>query len=147
MGRRVFFCFYIKGDLSRANQVRASYEAEGGLSEGFHDISVWREREKKGAADVHELIDTGIAASAVTVVLIGSETADRKYMDYEISQTLARGNGLLGIYIHDLKDAEGNTSVKGAVPAGMIAAGAPIYEWDSSKFSAWVEAAAKHAGK
>jgi hypothetical protein len=66
---------------------------------------------------------------------------------YEIERSIARGNGLLGIYIHNMKDKNGKTSTKGDVPAALTAAKAPVYEWDSAKFGEWVEAAAKKAGK
>jgi hypothetical protein len=35
---------------------------------------------------------------------------------YEIDQSIARGNGLLGIYIHNLKDQNGRTSAMGQPP-------------------------------
>ena len=38
------------------------------------------------------------------MVLIGAETANRPWVKYEIEQSIARKNGLLGIYIHRLKD-------------------------------------------
>jgi hypothetical protein len=82
-----------------------------------------------------------------TVVLIGSETANRKYVGYEIQQSVARGNGLLGVYVHNLKDQKGNTSAYGAVPAALTAAQAPVYNWDQNQFGSWVEAAAKKAGR
>jgi hypothetical protein len=144
--RRVFFAFHNKRDFSRANEVRARYALDGGTAEGFHDISLWRETEHHGKQAVEQMISTAIARTSVTVVLIGSETANRGYMNHEIARTLANGNGLLGVHIHDIKDADGNTAEKGAVPAGLIAAGAPIYDWDRDNFTAWVEAAARKAG-
>src|SRR5712664_3813116 len=112
MARRVFFSFYNKGDFARADVVRNRHARDGGTAEGFHDIAVWRETEQRGEDGVRAMIANGIAASSVTAVLIGTETANRKYMDFEIAQTLANGNGLLGLYIHDIPDRDGKTSAK-----------------------------------
>lgn len=147
MARRVFFSFHYQNDIWRANQVRNAHVVDGCAAAGFQDASLWEETKKKGDAAVKKLIDDGLTGSSVTVVLIGSETANRKYVGYEIAQSIARGNGLLGIYIHNLKDRNGRTALKGAIPAALSAAGAPVYEWDASNFGAWVEAAAKKAGK
>jgi antiphage defense system Thoeris ThsB-like protein len=46
--------------------------------------------------------------SAVRIVLIGAETAQRKLVDYEIAQSMARGNGLLGIYSSGIKGSDGS---------------------------------------
>ena len=51
-----------------------------------------------------------------TIVLIGSRTADRKWIDYEIEKAWNDGKGLLGIHIHNLKDVSGNQSARGANP-------------------------------
>src|SRR5690606_12720109 len=51
-----------------------------------------------------------------TVVLIGSETAGRKWIDYEIEKSWNDKKGLVGIYIHNLKNFKGEQSLKGANP-------------------------------
>ena len=50
------------------------------------------------------------------VVLIGSETANRKYVKYEIEHAWELGIGIIGIYIHNLEDKSGLTSKKGENP-------------------------------
>jgi hypothetical protein len=147
MARRVFFSFHYQNDVWRANQIRNAHVVEGCAAAGFQDASLWEEAKRKGDAAIKKLINDGLDGTTVTVVLIGSETAKRKYVGYEIDQSIARGNGLLGIYVHNLKDQNGKTSSKGAVPAALAAAQAPVYEWDQTKFGGWVETAAKKAGK
>jgi hypothetical protein len=131
----------------RANQIRNLNVVTGRAAAGFNDGSLWEETKKKGDGAIKKLIDDGLVGTTVTVVLIGSETSKRKYVAYEIARSIARGNGLLGIYIHNQKDKDGNPSAKGAVPVGLVDAKVPVYEWDSSKFGDWVEAAAKKVGK
>jgi hypothetical protein len=50
------------------------------------------------------------------VVLIGENTADRIWIKYEIGAAWNTTKGLVGVYIHGLKDFEGNQSLKGRNP-------------------------------
>ena len=147
MARSVFFSFHYQNDVWRANQIRNLHIVTGCAAAGFQDGSLWEETKRKGDVAVKRLIDAGLVGTTVTVVLIGAETSKRKFVGYEIEQSIARGNGLLGIYIHNQRDREQRTSTKGAVPTALLSAGAPVYDWDAGKFGEWVEAAAKKAGK
>src|SRR5438093_6273800 len=106
MARKVFFSFHYQRDLWRANVVRNSGVVEGVSAAGFHDESLWEESKKKGDDVVKRLIDSGLNGTSVTVVLIGAETANRKYVSYEIEKSIARGNGLLGVLINNIKDKD-----------------------------------------
>lgn len=143
MARRVFFSFHYQRDIWRTNVVRNSGVVEGSAAAGFHDASLWEEAKRKGPAQVKALIDAGLIGTSVTVVLVGAKTAERQYVDYEVEKSIARGNGLLGIYISGIKDQQGNTDTQGPVPQRLLSAGASCYYWDRSKFGEWVEAAFK----
>jgi hypothetical protein len=145
MARKVFFSFHYERDIWRTNVVRNSGIVEGSAAAGFHDASLWEEAEKKGDADVKKLIDKGLVGTSVTVVLIGAETSTRKFVGYEIEQSIARGNGLLGVYSSGIKDQKGNTDIQGLPPSPLTKAGASCYYWDRDKFGEWVEAAYKAA--
>jgi len=145
MARKVFFSFHYERDIWRTNVVRNSGVVEGSAAAGFYDASLWEEAKKKGDADVKKLIDKGLIGTSVTVVLIGAETSSRKFVDYEIEQSIARGNGLLGINISYIKDKDGKTDSQGSAPPRLTKAGAPCYYWDRSKFGDWVEEAFKKA--
>src|SRR5713226_6563460 len=145
MPRKVFFSFHYERDIWRTNVVRNSGVVEGSAAAGFYDASLWEEAKKKGKADVKKLIDNGLVGTSVTVVLIGAETSQREFVDYEIEQSIARGNGLLGIYISGIKDSKGNTDSQGPAPSRLINAGDPCQYWDRSKFGEWIEAAYKKA--
>jgi hypothetical protein len=146
MARRVFFSFHYQNDIWRVNQVRNSHIVEGTAAAGFQDASLWEDAKRKGDAAVKRLIDQGLVDTTVTVVLIGVATARRRYVNYEIEKSIARRNGLLGIFIHSIKDQFGIVSPKGAVPAALFATGTPCYDWDRNRFGEWVEAAARKAG-
>jgi hypothetical protein len=145
MARRVFFSFHYQLDLWRVNVVRNSGLIEGVAAAGFHDASLWEETKRRGDDAVTQLIDKGLKGTSVTVVLIGEQTASRRYVTYEIDKSAAEGNGLLGIYIHNIKDGSGRFGIQGPVPAALSKRGAPVYTWDYGQLGRWVEAAYKAA--
>ncbi len=147
MARRVFFSFHYEMDVWRASIVRNSGVVEGSAAAGFQDASLWEEAKKKGDAMIQRMIDTALNGTTVTAVLIGAETSSRLWVDYEIRKSVERGNGLLGIYVEQIKGSDGRTSYRGAVPSRLMSAGAPVYEWNGSNFGGWVEAAARKAGR
>lgn len=57
------------------------------------------------------------------VVLIGAETAGRKWINHEIVKGWDAGKGVLGVNIHGLKGVDGKTSSKGANPFDHITHG------------------------
>jgi hypothetical protein len=141
MARKVFFSFHYQRDLWRVNVVRNSGVIDGVAAAGFHDASLWEETQRKGEDAVKRLIDVGLNGTSVTVVLIGAETAMRRYVSYEIEKTIACGNGLLGILIHNIKDQFGNLDVRGTIPSALSKSGAPVYTWEYGQLGQWVEKA------
>lgn len=55
-----------------------------------------------------------------TVVLAGSNTANRYWVNYEIIKSWNEGMGVAGIYVHGLKDRGGYISGKGHNPFDYI---------------------------
>jgi hypothetical protein len=145
MARKVFFSFYYGRDLWRVNVVRNSGVVEGVSAAGFHDTSLWEETKRRGDEAIKTLIDSGLSGTTVTVVLIGAQTASRTYVSYEIEQSIARGNGILGIRINNIKDRDGNTESPGPIPAALAKIGAPVYDWEYGRLGEWVERAYKTA--
>lgn len=146
MARRVFFSFHYQNDIWRANQIRNSHVVEGCAAAGFQDASLWEEAMKQGESAIKRMIDRGLDGTTVTAVLIGSQTAYRPYVDYEIERSISRGNGLLGVYIHHLKDQYGRPSVQGEIPWRLAANNYPVYTWVHPQvFGMWVEQAYRDA--
>ena len=145
MARRVFFSFHYQRDLWRVNVVRNSSVVEGTSAAGFSDASLWEKAKREGAPAIKRLIDSGLSGTSVTVVLIGAQTANRQWVAYEIEKSIERGNGLLGVRIHAIKDRNGHTDLAGSVPSALQRAGAPIYMYEYGKLGEWVEAAYKKA--
>lgn len=117
MARRVFFSFHYKRDVWRVNQVRNSWVTKPSReTAGFIDAAEFEKIKKKGKKAVEKWIDEQLQGTSVTIVLIGNQTSERDYVKYEIQQSLKKNNGFVGIYIHRLKDKEGNKDTKGNNP-------------------------------
>jgi sugar-specific transcriptional regulator TrmB len=148
MARRTFFSFHYQRDIWRINQIRNIPNITGCSAAGFQDASLWEEAKKKGDAAIKKLIDDGLENTSVTVVCIGAKTAGRKYINYEIEQSIKRGNGIVGIQINEIKDSNGNTDPVGTTPAKITAGGYKVYKYvDHEKLANRIEEAAKNAGK
>jgi hypothetical protein len=82
--------------------------------------------------------------TSVTVVLIGSETCDSKWVQWEINQSLDKKNpnGILAVRLDDAWLPE-NCPVSDA----LREAGAEIIDWDAHSFAAAIERAALHPGR
>jgi len=63
------------------------------------------------------------------IVLIGSQTAGRKWINYEIEKGWSEGKGVVGIYIHGLKDRNGKQANKGANPFDLVKVDVSIQDW------------------
>ena len=147
MARRVFFSFDHDEDIWRANQVRNSNVVAGAHVAGFFDHSEYEEAGKMGKDAIQRMILGHLQDTTVTVVLIGTETANRPWVKYEIEQSIARKNGLLGIYIHHLKDSNQRPSSRGAKPVVREGVDFPAYDWDKDldRLRKAIEAAGQRA--
>lgn len=148
MARRVFFSFHYKRDIFRVNQIRSIPNITGCAAAGFQDASLWEDAEQESEAAIKKLIDDGLNNTSVTIVCIGEKTAGRKYINYEIQQSIDRGNGLVGIQINHLKDHNQETDSVGDTPAKLKNGGYKTYKYvDVDKLAIRIEEAAKDAGK
>ena len=162
MARRAFFSFHYERDNWRVGQVRNSWVTKDRESAGFWDSAAWEEVKKKGEAAIEKWIDDQLTGTSVTVVLIGAETSERTYVGYEITQSHKKGNGLLGIYIHNMKDMNSRTDTRGTNPFSkwqidkdgrkvLLSEIYPTYDWVNddgrNNMGNWIEAAAEKAGR
>jgi hypothetical protein len=148
MARRVFFSFHYQRDIWRVNQVRNVPEVVGTAAAGFTDASLWEEAKKKGDETIKRMIREALKNTSVTIVCIGQKTAGRKFINYEIEQSLERGNGLVGIQIHHLENHEGETDALGVIPPQIKEAGFNVYKFVTvEKLAERIEEAAGLAGR
>lgn len=117
--RRVFFSFHYQNDIWQVNQVRNSWRFQNEATreaEGFFDASLWESSQRRSPDSLKELIRSGMENTSVTAVLVGSATFQRRWVRYEIARSIIKGNGLIGVQIHLLRDRLGNTSNQGPSP-------------------------------
>ena len=110
MARFVFFSFaYDDVKNFKVNVVRNSWLLKN-KEETFIDGSIWEKFKTKGDAYLKNLIEEGLKNTSVTNILIGENTANRRWVNYEIVKSFERGNGIFGIYINRIKGRTGLTA-------------------------------------
>ncbi len=163
MLRKVFFSFHYQRDVWRVNPVRNSW-----LMKPDHETSKFldaAEREKVwrgGESAIKTWINEQLNGTSVTVVLIGSQTAGRQFVNYEIEQSHKQKKGLLGIYIHQIKNNNQQQDNKGRNPFDdwcitengqkrLLSQTYQTYDWVNDNGYAnmpnWIEQAARAAGR
>ncbi|MEC4683849.1 MAG: TIR domain-containing protein [Nitrospirota bacterium] len=160
MARRVFFSFHYQNDIWRVSQIRNSWVTQDRETAGFWDAADWEQVKRGGDESIKRWIENQLNGVSVSIILIGSETANRKYVLHEIKRSHELGKGLLGIWIHNMRDRFGDTSSKGNNPFNQfyieegnrrksLSEIYPTYNWVSddgySNFSGWIEDAARAA--
>lgn len=113
MARSTFASFHYQNDYWRVQQVLNMGAIEG---QEIMPAQNWESVKAEGDDAVEEWINAEMAYKAAVVVLIGSQTASRKFVKYEIRRAWSIKKPLLGIRINGLKDASGNTATAGKNP-------------------------------
>ena len=162
MARRVFFSFHYKRDGWRVSQVRNSWVTKPDReAAGYIDAASWEQLERQGEEAIKRWINSQLTGTSVTVVLIGAETAQRKWVQYEIIRSRdVDNNGLIGIYVNNILDQYRRRDSKGENPFDKLIdkkTGLPLsklystYDWVNDNgyvnMGTWVERAAKQVGR
>lgn len=170
MARVVFFSFHYD-DVFRVNQVRKSGAFVGEQRSGFRDKAEYEQVKLRGDAAIKRWIRKQMRGCSVTCVLIGRNTITSKWVHFEIAESIERGMGLVGVYIHKLKDGAGRTAASLFMPDNPLSEHDlpaentwnklfrdsasdrfPSYVWEpgrpaQNQLGKWVENAAKLAGR
>jgi hypothetical protein len=113
VARKCFYSFYYNEDSWRASKIRNIGVIEGSQSVSDND---WETIKKGRDPAIEKWIKGQLVGKSCTILLIGTNTADRKWIDYEIKESWGSKKGLLGIYIHNITDRIGNQSSMGTSP-------------------------------
>jgi hypothetical protein len=162
MARHVFFSFHYIPDNWRASQVRNIGAIDGNKPCSDND---WETVTKAGDAAIKKWIDDQMSGRSCAVVLIGSDTAGRKWINYEIEKAWGDGKGVFGVYVHNLKNVAGDQASKGKNPfagfkvgdtamSSIVKAYDPpfststyVYDHIKENIDAWIEEAITIRGK
>ena len=120
MVRRVFYSFHYEPDKWRTAQVRNI----GAIEDG--QLARDNEWEKVAGGSDKEIIDwiaDQMKGRSCTIVLIGTDTAGRKWINHEIIKSWYDNMGLVGIHIHGLEDRDERISRKGKNPFDLSVEG------------------------
>lgn len=113
MARRIFYSFHYSSDAWRTSQVRRIGFIDSNKPAFDND---WEAIKQGGDRSIQKWIDDQLYGRSCTVVLIGKDTAGRKWINYEIEKSWNDSKGVFGIHIHNLKDANQNQTTKGKNP-------------------------------
>lgn len=143
MARKCFYSFHYKPDNWRVSKIRNI-----GVIEGNQTVSdnKWEEITSGGDAAIKKWIEGELSGKSCAIVLIGSGTAGRKWINYEIEKAWGDKKGLLGIYIHNILDVNNQQANKGKNPfdgytvngknlSSIVKAYDPPYKTSSSVYS------------
>ena len=118
--RRIFYSFHFQKDAWRAAQVRNMNLTEHDAPLSNND---WEQLRRGGDAAIKTWINRQMYGKSCLVVLIGTHTSKRRWVEYEISKAWNDGKGVLGIYIHNLRNREGLQERQGANPFASLTLG------------------------
>jgi hypothetical protein len=113
MYRRVFYSFNYAEDAWRASQVRNMGVVEGNRPATDNE---WQDVSKGGDSAITRWINQQMQGRSALIVLIGANTAGRRWINYEIEHAWNKRMGVLGVYISGLRDKDGRVSIYGRNP-------------------------------
>lgn len=111
--RQVFYSFHFDNDVMRVQAIR-----QIGVLEGNTPVAPnkWEEIKQKGEKAVEDWIDENMKYKNCVIVLVGQQTAQRKWVNREIEKAWEKGKGLMGVYIHNIKCPRNGTCAQGVNP-------------------------------
>lgn len=104
-------------DSWRAGQIRNMGIVEKNSTFSDND---WEEVKSKSDIIIKKWIDEQMRMRSCIVVLVGETTYSRKWVKYEIQRAYELGKGIVGIYVHNLKDENGKQTCKGNNPFDYV---------------------------
>lgn len=148
MARKVFFSFHYDNDVWRVGVVRNSHVVAKFDKPPFYDKAEWESIKRQGDQAVKNWIDAQLKGTSVTVVLLGANTGSRRWVKYEVEESIRQGKGIIAVDISKIKDRNGNTSNRGSNP---VPSSYPLYLWNNNEgaknLGNWIDQAAEKAGR
>lgn len=134
MARHVFYSLDYDADRSRAAGILRSHALEANLEASPEE---WAQLKRSGNFAIKHRLEAQLKGRSCTVVLIGTNTAMRPWVQYEIKRSRELKVAMIGIHVHRLRDANGKESTKGESPfhhpetgLGSGASAIPVYDPD-----------------
>lgn len=120
MARKTFFSFHYKPDVQRAQVVRKSQFFKDHGESGFYDASAFEKTKNEDPDALKRFLRKEMQGTSVVCVLVGAETASRRWVRFEILQALFDARGLMGIRIHLIANFDKETAEPGDNPFDLL---------------------------
>jgi len=120
MARKCFYSFHYNPDSWRVSKIRNIGAVEGNKPASDNN---WETITSGGDKKIKEWIAAQMKGRTCTVILAGSNTANRKWINHEIVKSWDNGMGVLVIYVHNITDQKGKQSSKGTIPLYYVTHG------------------------
>lgn len=120
MARRVFFSFHYSNDVQRSEVVKNSQFLKDKELAGFFNSSAMEEAKRKDADSLRRFLKKEMEGSSVVCVLVGEETANRRWVRFEILQGLMDARGIVGVRIHTIAGFDRKTTKAGPDPFDLL---------------------------
>jgi len=133
MARRTFFSFHYQADVTRANVVKNSWVTRDREDSGFFDSSAFERAQRTDEASLKAFLNNAMDGSSVVCVLVGNQTAARRWVRYEIQRGIWESKGIVGVRVHTIADLRSQApTVAGPNPLDMIG----VYPYQGSLYLA-----------
>ncbi|GLX62027.1 hypothetical protein KMU_00670 [Proteus vulgaris] len=115
--KSVFYSFHYENDVFRVQQIRNIGVLEGNTPVNANE---WETIKKRGRSAIQDWINENMKYKQCIIVLVGNETANREWVQYEIKKAWEDGKPIFGIYIHNLSCLNTGKSKKGKNPFDLV---------------------------
>ncbi len=129
-GKRNVFISFSSEDLDEVNLLRGQAKNENSNIE-FNDWSLKEPFDSEKADYIKRGIRERIRQSSVTVVYVSDKTADSKWVDWEIRESLAMGKGVVAMH-------KGNTPPK-RLPKSITDNPIKVVPWNQKELAKAIE--------
>jgi hypothetical protein len=121
MARRVFFSFHYQRDVQRAQVVQQSWVTQPDReTAGFFNNSVFESKQRTSDDALKSFLNEGLKNSSVNSVLVGNQTAWRRWVRYELLRSFLDGRGIIAISIHSIANLQKQTDSPGTNPLACL---------------------------
>ena len=142
MAKSVFYSFHYDRDKFRVHLVREINSLTG---EPEVTGQNWEQVRRQSEAAVQKWIDKEMNYKKAVIVLVGRETSERPYVQYEIERAWSMRKPLLGVRIHGLASMSDGADSAGADPfkaAGL--SGVPLFDPTTTDWSGRIDTKATY---
>ncbi|MEU6138074.1 TIR domain-containing protein [Nocardioides sp. NPDC047086] len=117
MAKSAFFSFHYDRDAWRVQQVMQMGKLE---EQEILSPQKWEQVKRQGDQAIKNWIADQMKYKSAVVVLVGAQTAGRRWVKHEIAYAWDNKKPLVGVRINGLSDRNGNTDLKGANPFNEV---------------------------